>query len=272
MSPALPHTGGAYSFGRTTMGPWGGFITGLAENMEYVLTPAVIVVGIGGYLGAICNDLFGLQLPAPAWWAISYGIFVGLNILGVEATFKFTVVITFLALGILAVFWIGALPHFSADLLFTVKPGEGGTRFLPHGIGGIFANGFIGSIIGAIFGLLMVIAGYYIWSYLTFYIGTKFFGGEADVGEVLRTFGYSYSPQVLGILAFIPCIGWGIALVAGIWSLVAGVVAIREAMDFDTGKAILTAAIAWVIMTVLFMIIGMVVGIGGMGMGAIFGR
>src|SRR5687768_8888897 len=53
MSPALPHTGGAYSFGRSAMGPWGGFITGLGENMEYVLTPAVIVVGIGGYLGAI---------------------------------------------------------------------------------------------------------------------------------------------------------------------------------------------------------------------------
>ena len=33
MSPALPHTGGAYSFGRTAMGPWGGFITGLAENV-----------------------------------------------------------------------------------------------------------------------------------------------------------------------------------------------------------------------------------------------
>ena len=53
MSPALPHAGGAYSFARTSMGPWGGYITGLAENMEYILTPAVIVVGIGGYLGAI---------------------------------------------------------------------------------------------------------------------------------------------------------------------------------------------------------------------------
>ncbi|MET0477681.1 MAG: hypothetical protein ABW222_06945, partial [Actinomycetota bacterium] len=41
MSPALPHTGGAYSFARSAMGPWGGFITGLAENMEYVITPAV---------------------------------------------------------------------------------------------------------------------------------------------------------------------------------------------------------------------------------------
>ena len=30
MSPALPHTGGAYSFGRTALGPWGGYITGLA--------------------------------------------------------------------------------------------------------------------------------------------------------------------------------------------------------------------------------------------------
>ena len=52
MSSALPHTGGAYSFARSAFGPWGGYLTGLAENMEYILTPAVIVVGIGGYLGA----------------------------------------------------------------------------------------------------------------------------------------------------------------------------------------------------------------------------
>ena len=34
MSPALPHTGAAYSFARSSMGPWGGFITGLCENVE----------------------------------------------------------------------------------------------------------------------------------------------------------------------------------------------------------------------------------------------
>ena len=87
MSPALPHTGGAYSFGRSAMGPWGGFLTGLGENIEYVLTPAVIVVGIGGYLGAIFGtpDSF-----APVWWALSYVVFVGLNIWGVEVSFRFT--------------------------------------------------------------------------------------------------------------------------------------------------------------------------------------
>ena len=62
MSPALPHTGGAYSFARTAMGPWGGFITGLCENVEYVLTPAVVVFFIGSYLGSI----FGTPTGVPA--------------------------------------------------------------------------------------------------------------------------------------------------------------------------------------------------------------
>ena len=53
MSPALPHTGGAYSFSRSAMGPWGGFITGLAENMEYVITPAVVV----GAMGFLSHDI-----------------------------------------------------------------------------------------------------------------------------------------------------------------------------------------------------------------------
>src|SRR5215212_3805351 len=76
MSPALPHTGGAYSFSRSAMGPWGGFVTGLAENMEYVITPAVVVVGIGGYMNSISDDLFGFTLAQPVWWLIFYAIFV----------------------------------------------------------------------------------------------------------------------------------------------------------------------------------------------------
>ena len=143
---------------------------------------------------------------------------------------------------------------------------------LGNGIGGIFANGFIGGLMGALFGLIMVIAGYYLWSYITYFIGTKFFGGEADAGEVLRTFGYSYSPQVLSILAFIPCIGWAIAFVASIWSLVAGIIAIREAMDFDTGKAVATALIAWLIVTVIILMVGAIFGVGAIGMGAVFGH
>jgi ethanolamine permease len=136
MAAALPHTGGAYSFARSAMGPWGAYITGLAENMEYILTPAVIVVGIGGYLGAI----FGTPSSAePLWWLAAYAAFVGLNIAGVEVTFRFIVLITTLALGVLVVFWVSAIPHFDIAWALNVTPDAGQSRWLPHGAAGIFS-------------------------------------------------------------------------------------------------------------------------------------
>ena len=66
LSPAMPHTGGAYSFARSAMGPWGGMITGLAESIEYILTPAVIVFFIGTYMSAIFDTPTAAQ---PIWWA-----------------------------------------------------------------------------------------------------------------------------------------------------------------------------------------------------------
>src|SRR5215831_15991597 len=69
MSPALPHTCGAYSSARTAFGPWGGFITGVAENIEYVLTPAVVVYFIGTYVTAIFETPASFQ---PLWWIFGY--------------------------------------------------------------------------------------------------------------------------------------------------------------------------------------------------------
>ena len=62
MSAAMPHTGGAYSFARAAMGPWGGFVTGLAETIEYVFTTGVIVLFSAGYL----NFLGIEELPLAA--------------------------------------------------------------------------------------------------------------------------------------------------------------------------------------------------------------
>ena len=132
MSPALPHAGGAYSFARTALGPWCGYITGLAENMEYIFTPAVIVVGIGGYLGAV------FQTPsawAPLWWLVCYVIFAGLNIVGVETSFRVSAAVCVCALAILSIFAIGALPHFNLHRWAL----EGG-GWLPKGRAGIFAS------------------------------------------------------------------------------------------------------------------------------------
>ncbi|HEX6092643.1 MAG TPA: amino acid permease [Dongiaceae bacterium] len=148
MSPALPHTGGAYSFARSAMGPWGGFVTGLAENIEYVLTPAVIVFFIGSYLGSIFGTPPEFQ---PVWWVLMYVVFVGLNVLGVELSFKVSVLVTVLALAVLAIFWVSAITSGQIDFSRwalnigmgpegkLVELPEGGGPFLPNGMMGILA-------------------------------------------------------------------------------------------------------------------------------------
>jgi ethanolamine permease len=146
MSPALPHTGAAYSFARSALGPWGGIITGLAESIEYILTPAVIVFFIGAYMTAIFETPPSWQ---PLWWAASYAVFLLLNLRGVELSFKVSVLVTLGALAVLAIYWVSAIPHFDLDrwaLNIGVGPDgakvelpEGGGSWLPVGIGGALA-------------------------------------------------------------------------------------------------------------------------------------
>lgn len=130
MSPALPHTGGAYSFARTALGPWCGYITGLAENIEYIFTPAVIVVGLGGYLAAIFHTR---PSWAPAWWLLCYAVFVAVNILGVEISFAVSALVTLGALAVLSIFSVAAIPHFDLH-----RCALEGTTWLPKGTAGIF--------------------------------------------------------------------------------------------------------------------------------------
>jgi ethanolamine permease len=104
--------------------------------MEYILTPAVIVVGIGGYLGAIFGTPDWL---APLWWLGAYAVFVGLNVAGVEISFRFTVAITLLALAILLGFWAAALPRFELGLALDVVPAAGRSEWLPQGLAGVLA-------------------------------------------------------------------------------------------------------------------------------------
>jgi ethanolamine permease len=152
MSPALPHTGGAYSFARSAMGPWGGFLTGLAENAEYVITPAVVVGAMSLLTQEIVAGLFDVTgdpwwNSLPIWALIFYVIFVGINIVGIEATMRFTVTITVLSLAVLAFFILAAIFSGKLDLNLWTNiakdgaeiPGGGGPT-LPFGISGIFKS------------------------------------------------------------------------------------------------------------------------------------
>ncbi len=135
MSAALPYAGGAYAFARAAMGPWGGFLAGISQTIAFVLLPATIVVGIGGYLGVIFEtpDSF-----APIWWLVLYAAFVALNALSAKVAFRLAAILTAVALAVLAIFVIGAMPYFSWELALAGPPdAQGGGGFLPRGLGGV---------------------------------------------------------------------------------------------------------------------------------------
>ncbi|HEY0220569.1 MAG TPA: amino acid permease, partial [Afipia sp.] len=143
MSAAQPHTGAAYSFARTAMGPWGGFLTGLCENVEYVLTPAVVVT----FVVAAINELAGIPAGySPLLWVVCYAIFLALNIYGLELSFKVTMVVCLISLAVLAIFYISAIPHidFGRWALNIGAGSDGSPVELPNGHGSLFPFGWSG--------------------------------------------------------------------------------------------------------------------------------
>ena len=131
----------------------------------------------------------------------------------------------------------------------------------------IASEGFLGPLL--INWLMSVVVGWIGWAVLTYFVGANLFGGRSSVPEMLRVLGYATAPRLLGILGFIPCLGWLASLIGAILALIAGVIAVRESMEFDTGKAVLTVVIAWAIAFAITFGVGLVVGGGAAMMGAL---
>ena len=121
------------------------------------------------------------------------------------------------------------------------------------GASGDGLGGALGAVIGAVLGWLL-------WAGITYVIGDKLLGGTATWGELLRTIGFAQAPGVLYVLAWIPLLGWLVRVVVAFWVLVAGVIAIRQALDFSTGKAVITALLGWLAFAIPALIIGILVG------------
>lgn len=136
LSAALPHAGGFYSFTRNAFGPTLGFINGVADIIEYVITPAVIVISIAAYM----QTLFP-AVPLAVWWVLFYAIFIGINILGTSLTLRVGMIVTLLAVAVLVIFYLSAAfsGAFSWDKVFNIAPAADKSTFLPLGWYGVFA-------------------------------------------------------------------------------------------------------------------------------------
>jgi hypothetical protein len=130
------------------------------------------------------------------------------------------------------------LPAAIIVLLVSVVSGVGNGLFNGF-IHQNFISGFLGSLIGVLLGWLL-------WSTVTWLVGTRFFKGEADLGQMLRVIGFAYAPLIFSI---IPCVG---GLIGIIWAIAAGFIAIRQGLDLDDTKAFFTVvvgALAYILLT-----------------------
>jgi hypothetical protein len=126
----------------------------------------------------------------------------------------------------------------------------------------------VGGLIG---GVIAELVGWLVWSYVMYLVGTRVFHGTATYGELLRTLGFANSPGVLLILRFVPVLGGLIALVVGIWRIVAGFIAVREALDLDNGNTLATIVVGIVAYLVVLLIVALVLGTIGLGAAVLTG-
>jgi len=123
------------------------------------------------------------------------------------------------------------------------------------GIGSTSKAGLFGILIGVV----VTLVGWYIWAYLTYFIGTRLLPEpqtKADHGELLRTIGFSSSPGLIRVLGVIPVMRSIVFPIAAIWMLVAMIIAVRQALDYSsTLRAIGVCVIGWIVQAVMLVLL-----------------
>ncbi|MFY9270763.1 MAG: hypothetical protein WAO55_13555 [Candidatus Manganitrophaceae bacterium] len=131
-----------------------------------------------------------------------------------------------------------------------------GIGFGGDGIGGVVA------------GTLWALLGWYIWAFLTYVIGTKLLPEpqtKADHGQLLRTIGFASAPGLVRILGFIPAVTGLIFFGAAIWMLIAMIIAVRQALDYQsTLRAVGVCLIGWLVQAVILVVV-LLIGSGAAG-------
>lgn len=135
-------------------------------------------------------------------------------------------------------------------ILSSVAAGVGSLGYL--GLKGLFLNA------------VMALVGWYIWAYLIYLIGTRWLAEpqtQASPGELLRTIGFASSPGLIRVLDIIPLFGEFIDFIAGIWMLAATVIAVKQALDFESGRrAFGVCIVGWIVYIILTTIMSVITG------------
>ena len=132
---------------------------------------------------------------------------------------------------------------------------------LAAGIGAIVGRDWLQDTIGVV---LSSVLQWIVFSFVAYYVGASLFSsGQTSVtpGQVLRTIGFAQAPKLFLVLGIIPILGWIVGLVVFVWFLAAAITALREAFEFDTGRAIGTGLVALIGILIVDIVLSLVFGI-----------
>jgi len=144
----------------------------------------------------------------------------------------------------------------------TATPQAFGVVVLSSVAAGIGAGGGLAGLLAGTLGSLLL---WYVWAYLTFWIGTRLLAEpqtRATYGEVLRTIGFATAPGILRVIGLIPGLRGLVFVATAVWILIGAVIAIRQALDYQsTARAVLVVFIGWLVQVVLLSIVFSLLGI-----------
>ena len=138
---------------------------------------------------------------------------------------------------------------------------------LAAGIGSLLSRDLVQNALGTV---LSSVLQWVVFSLVAYYVGASLFSsGQTSVtpGQVLRTIGFAHAPKLFLVLGIIPILGWIVGLVVFFWFLAAAILALREAFEFDTGRAIGTGLVALIGILIVDIVLLVAFGIGS----ALFG-
>jgi hypothetical protein len=140
------------------------------------------------------------------------------------------------------------------------------TVLLSSAAAGLGATGWLGPSITTIAGTAgLALVMWMAWAMLMFQIGERVLrvqDTDTNFTELLRTTGFAAAPGILQIFAAFPRVSGFVFAVAWIWMFVAMVVAVRQALDYEsTLRALAVCALAILLSGAMAIVVGLVVGL-----------
>ncbi|MAE13100.1 hypothetical protein CMO92_00915 [Candidatus Woesearchaeota archaeon] len=123
------------------------------------------------------------------------------------------------------------------------------------GIFAIISGSFVLAIVEIIATILMLLFGFFVGGAVLHGLA-HLFKGKGSITRFYGGYSHSYLPYWIGFFGFIPLLGLGLWVLAGLWHLILTINVVQKAYDLSLGRALIVVLIPVVIVGILILSMG----------------